>query len=629
MILGVFDKDRPGSALAHDLLQAIRQLSREGAEAQTAMWSDRHVAICSIPLQIDTLDESPQPFLNEERTIAVMFAGKIHNAITLRDCLGSGHRWRTGCSGEVLVPLYEQSQGGFLDCVNGKFAFALWDAKRQTLILARDRFGIEPLFYYHSASRLVFSSSLKALLATGWATSTLNHEAVLQYLLYCYNPAEETFLRGIYKVPPGHFLCFNDSNLFRTRYWHLSFANTPVKSEEEYCGEILDLIADAIRIRLEPDRPPGVLLSGGTDSSAIVSLASRLAHTPLHTFSFRCAGRSYDESRYARLVAERCGAHYVEIPYQPDHLTLITRAVRAMDEPFCDIGIEIGTYLLGQAAEGKASYVFSGEGGDELFGGHPVYIASKVAAVVDRLPRPLLRPLTDALQRLPDSDQKKNLKVKLKRFAYSLAFPPELLSHRWRIYYAADELHELCSADFIEQCDLPKMFDGMLRYSEQADGRDVLSRSLYSDYQTLVGFYLRRLGLLTAFTVESRLPLLDHRLVEYAAKIPSRLKIRRIAETKYLYKKALENVVPREILYDRPKLGHSVPMKNWLRDDAKVRGWVADVLSDGAFKRRGLFRPAYVGRMVDEHMRKRDNHSHRLWGLMVLEFWLRQCFDAA
>jgi asparagine synthase (glutamine-hydrolysing) len=298
-----------------------------------------------------------------------------------------------------------------------------------------------------------------------------------------------------------------------------------------------------------------------------------------------------------------------------------------MDEPFCDIGIELGTYLLGQAAQGKVSYVFSGEGGDELFGGHPVYVADKLATVVDRLPQSLMSPLVRTLQKLPDSDQKKNFQVKLKRFAYSFSFPPELLSHRWRIYYTPEELQELCTDDFIASCDMTRVFDGVLKYSRETDGRDLLSRSLYSDYYTLVNFYLRRLELLRAFSLESRLPLLDHRLVEYAAKIPSRLKIRRLSDTKYIYKKVLEGVLPRQILYDRPKLGHSIPMKNWMRDDVHLRGWMAEVLSNGSLRNGGFFRKDFIHQMVEEHIQKTHNYSHRLWGLMVLELWLRTWHD--
>jgi asparagine synthase (glutamine-hydrolysing) len=629
MILGILDRARRGSEIKEHLLRVPVPTSNGTDGVPTTVWANQHLALASIPRQIDRLGEIPQPFISEDQTITVLFEGKIHNTEEIKRILGSDYRFRTDCSGEALAHLYDKYRENFLHPVNGKFAFALWDERNQKLILGRDRLGIEPLFYFSDERRLIFSSSLKAMLAKGWVSNQLNHEAVLQYLLYCYNPGDQTFVRNIYRLPAGHLLSSNGSGVSISKYWRLSFAETHVKSEEQYREEILNLIEDAIRIRLEPDGPPGIFLSGGTDSSTIVSLTSRMLREPVRTFSFRCEGKAFDESRYARFVSERYGTQHTEIAYYPDQLSLISKAVEAMDEPFCDIGIEVGTYLLAKAAQGKVSYVFSGDGGDELFGGHPVYIADKLATIVDRVPRVFVSPITRALQRIPDSDQKKDLQVKLKRFAYSLSFPPELLSHRWRIYYTPQELEELCTGDFIAHCDVQKSFDGMFQYTREADGKDQLSRSLYSDYHTLVDFYLRRLGLLRVFSLESSLPLLDHRLVEYAAKIPSYLKIRGLWDTKYIYKKVLQTILPREILHDRPKLGHSVPMKNWLREDAKLRAWVLDMLSDAHFNHNGFFRPGVVRRMIEEHVRKSHNHSHRIWGLIVLELWLRDFSRAA
>jgi asparagine synthase (glutamine-hydrolysing) len=627
VILGVWDRNRSGSELEAELLRSGAQLVEGKRNARVKAWHNRHVAFCWIPSEIDTLDEASQPFANGDQTIVSLFEGKIYNAAETGTGLGSGYVFDTYRSGEALGYLYERYGECFLNRVNGKFTFALWDERNQKLLLGRDRLGIEPLFYCNDGKRFVFSSSVRGLLATGWVSRQLNYKAVLPYLVYGYNPGHETFLQGVNKLPAGHLLFIDGSGMSMKRYWRLSFGETQAKTEEEYREEILSLIEDAIRICLDPQRSPGILLSGGTDSSTIVSLASRMSRKPLYTFSFRCEGRSYDESRYARLVAQRHGTEHTEIPYDPDHLALIFRAVQSMDEPFCDIGIEIATYLLGRAAQGTVSYVLSGEGGDELFGGHPVYVADKFAAVVDRFPRILTGSLVQLLQKIPDSDQKKNFQVKLKRFAYSLSFPPELLSHRWRAYYTPRELQELCTEDFLARCDVRQLFHGMLQYSGETDGWDPLSRSLYSDYHTLVNFYLRRLELLRGFSIESRLPLLDYRLVEYAAKIPSGRKIRGFSDTKYIYKKVLEGVLPREILYDRPKLGHSVPMKNWLREDAKLQKWMAEILSELSLVKRGFFRSSVVRRFVEEHLSRRHNHSHRLWGLVVLELWLRAWLD--
>jgi asparagine synthase (glutamine-hydrolysing) len=627
MIIGILDRDREGSQLKQDLLRVAGSTFPDRGGDKAAVWSDSNLAFCSIPLQIDTLDEVPQPFANEDRTVFLVFEGKIYNASELKKLLGTDHRFQTGCSSEVLVHLYEERRNRFLDQVNGKFAFALWDKSEQRLLLGRDRLGIEPLFYFSDDKRFIFGSSLRSLLATGWIKKQLNYGALLHYLQFCYNPGDETFVTNVFKLPAGHLLSLNDSGISIHKYWHLSFAEIQLKSEETYREEVLDLFEDAIRIRLDPHKPPGVFLSGGTDSSAIVSLTSRMPTNPIKTFSFRCGGKSFDESHYAQMVAQRYQTQHTVIPYDPDQLHKIFAIVESMDEPFCDIGIEIATWILGQAAHGKVSYVLSGEGGDELFAGHPVYVADKLAVVADRIPQAIMKPLTWILQRFPDNDQKKSFQVKAKRFAYNLSFPPELLSHRWRIYYTPQELKQLCTDDLLKHLDMNKRLDGMLKYNSDADGKDQLSRSLYSDYKTLVDFYLRRLGLLHILSVESRLPLMDYRLVEYGAKIPSWLKIRGLSNTKYVYKKILEEILPREILYGRPKLGHSIPMKNWLREDTRARELIQDVLSDGSSKNRGVFRINFVQQMIEQHMRKTQNHSHRLWGLLVLELWLRAWMD--
>ena len=626
MILGVLDPRCGAEGLKEVLVRAVDRTSN-GSAAQASFWADGHLAMCSVPRGIPTLDEGPQPFLSPGGKMTAVFEGKVHNVDEIESRLGNGGRYAASRSGQALVDLFERHGEDFLGSVNGKFAFAIWDTREQRLVLGRDHLGVESLFYADQGDRFVFGSSLKAVIATGMVEKRLNRDAVLQYLLYCYNPDDQTFAQGVYKLPAGHTLSIDAGGISKRRYWRLSFEETTLHAEERYREEVLDLIRDAIRIRLDPGQGPGVFLSGGTDSSAIVSLTSGMRSEPIQSFSFRCQGPSYDESSYARFVADQFGTDHTEVSYTAERLSLVGTAVVSMDEPFCDIGIEMATVLLGRAAEGRVSYVFSGEGGDELFAGHPVYVADKVAAFVDMIPRGLTVPMARALQRIPDSDQKRNLQVKLKRFAYSLAFPPQLLSHRWRTYYTPGELLDLCSPDFVAECNLQGLFEVMARHTRDADGGDRLSRSLYSDYHTLVDFYLRRLALLRTFRIESRLPLLDYRLVEYAARIPSSLKIKGFSDTKYIYKKILEGIVPREILHDRPKLGHSVPMKNWMREEVGLKDWLGDVLSNGALRDSGFFRREYLAQMMDAHQRKVENHSHRLWGLAVLGLWLQQWGD--
>jgi len=622
VILGAYNPDVGGAELKQELLRAVERTPNIPDGARPEVWADGPVVLAWIPQGMRTLDESGQPYQNESKTITMVFEGKIYNLEEIAGELGAGSEFSLENSGQSIIGLYERFGAEFLGHLNGKFSLALWDAASGKLLLARDRLGIEPLFYCQDSGTLKFGSSLRAFLSTGFIKAELCHDAVLQYLLYCYNPAEQTVLRGVRNLRAGHMMTVDSAGTEISRYWHLSFADTFDKSEEQYQKEALELIRDSVRIRLDPDDPPAVFLSGGTDSSTLVGLASKMTDKPLQTFGFRCVGPQYDESPYAQYVADHFGVPYSRVDYEPDKLALIEKAVEWMDEPFCDLGIEIGTFLMGGAAADHAGYVFSGEGGDELFAGHPVYVADNAAAFVDILPKALVRPVARLLQKIPDSEQKKDLKVKLKRFAYSVAFPKELLSHRWRIYYTPEELQELCTPAFLAECELDRLYDGIQESMEGSDGHDHLAHSLYSDYYTLVAFYLSRLRLLRAYSLESRLPLLDHRLVEYAAKIPSSLKIKGMSDTKYIYKRILEPLLPHKILYDRPKLGHGVPMKNWFREDPEFTNWTSRVLENGELKKRGFFQASFVERMLDEHQRKVFNHSHRIWALLVLDLWL-------
>jgi asparagine synthase (glutamine-hydrolysing) len=294
-----------------------------------------------------------------------------------------------------------------------------------------------------------------------------------------------------------------------------------------------------------------------------------------------------------------------------------------MDEPLCNAGITIATFLLAEAAQGKVRRTFSGDGGDELFGGHPVYAADRVAAKIDRIPYFLQLPFLTLARALPDSDQKLNFTVKLKRFAESLGYSKDLGTYRWRIQYGPAELKQLLLNGARSQTDDPSVLHDVLELIGEADGPDVLSRSLYVDSMTEIGFYLRRMDLVRGFGLTPVFPLLDHRLFEYAAGIPSDLKFRDASNTKYIQHRAMEGVLPDEIVHRKDKLGHSIPLKNWLREDEGVKGFVYETLSDSSGRTHDLVDPAFIRRLWGDHQARRENNSHRLWSLTVLELWLR------
>ena len=348
MIFGIYEPNQSADALRQTVQDAVSEPST------VKVWTKDSIALAWLKSGISTLDEPHQPY-HSDRTVSV-FEGKLYNLAELQSRLGTDVL-STECSGKALGMLYERYGEDFLERVNGKFSLALWDKRSQTLTLGRDRLGIQSLFYSSQGDRLLFSSSLKTLLKLPGISKQLNHQAVIDYLLYCYNPSRDrSFFQGVYKLPASHLLKVNSSGVTRYQYWNLDFSNTESKTEDQYKTEIPALIEDAVKLRLDTQQPPGVLLSGGIDSSTMVSLTSKLSSTPISTFSFRCRGKSYDESQYARLIANRFQTNHTEVPYETKEVSCIAEVAASMDEPFCDIGIEIATFLLGRTASGQVSH---------------------------------------------------------------------------------------------------------------------------------------------------------------------------------------------------------------------------------------------------------------------------------
>ena len=297
--------------------------------------------------------------------------------------------------------------------------------------------------------------------------------------------------------------------------------------------------------------------------------------------------------------------------------------VALMDEPFSDVGINVASFLLAEAAKGKTNLLFTGDGGDELFAGHPVYMADKVGRLFRMIPALVRQPLFQFGRRLPDSEQKKDWKVMLKRFSESYDFPQQLGTQRWRIYYTLQELSMLLNRSLFHSIS-DEIFSIMIQFNLNALGTDLLSRSLHADYQTVVQFYLRRMEIPRAFGLSPRMPMLDPELVLLCARIPSKFKIHGWGNTKYIEKVAVEPLLPDEIVHRKDKLGHSIPLKNWIRDHSGTRSFVGDLVSKTTLHKRGLFDPVMVERLWQEHQNRVRNHSHRLWALAVLELWMRE-----
>ena len=552
----------------------------------------------------------------ENKNSGLVWEGEIDNWNELKNGTRAEH------PGEILWHLYQKQGTALFERMNGAFSLALWDASKKILVLARDALGQMPLYYTTSQNGFSFSNALLPLVGLREAHEGIHFPTVMKYLTFCYNPGTETFFKGIHKLRPGHYLIYKEGRAEPHRYWSLAFKN--IQKDENIIGEaIRNELTNAVERRVYSRKKTGAFLSGGLDSSSIVSLLHQLGQKEMTTFSFRCKGKSFDESHYAKIVAKTFGAKHHIVEYGPKDVLLAQEMVSFMDEPFCDVGINIGTYLLAKKAAGMVDTLFTGDGGDELFAGHPVYVADQTARIVKKIPNFLLQPVFALGRKLPDSENKKDWKVKFKRFSESYRYPQNLGTHRWRVYYHPTDLMDLMVDHHLDESDFHAIYDDIDLYYREANGVDTLSRTLSCDYQTVVQFYLQRMALVRAFGMVPKIPMLDPNVVAYCATVPSNLKIHGFSDVKYIERVAVEPLLPHEIVHRKDKLGHSIPLKNWMRDDAKVKNFMLDLLSEENIKTRGWFDASIVQNMISEHMERRVNHSHRLWALMILELWMQ------
>ncbi len=625
MIYGIVNRSKEQNVSQGGLIK-LRPEHLSGKAVNTFI--NQNVALGISEIGVPTIDERVGIAFSSDKQIAVAATGNIFRSNEDVSEKSSGTRSTKTDVAKLILTCYQKSADSGFKKLNGQFAAAIWDAAKNRFLLVRDHLGFEPLFYYWDEKTLVFCSSLKALLQFEKIKDQLNYRAIRNYLLFNYNPGLDTFIQNVKKVQPGFCLILENEKLTPKKYWFLSYQNQNGRQLEEYTEELIFLTKDSIKIRAnESSSDPGAFLSGGMDSSSVVGLLSGLVDRPVHTFSFRCREKSVDESYYARVMAEHYKTQHHEVEFTADELINLEKMTDWMEEPLCDIGVELGSYILGKAAQKDVQYILTGDGGDELYAGHPVYMADKIARLFDIVPGPLRFGITKAAQILPDSDKKKSLLVKTRRFAYSYSFPAELLSNRWRIYYNDRELAKLCTPELVSGFgDLNSYKDITDLYSD-ADGNDFLSNSLYGDYQTLVHFHVDRLRLTRAFGIEARFPLHDYRLIEFSATIPPELKIKGYSQVKYIQKKALEGILPDEIVHRKDKMGHNVPMKNWMRDTTQFRDLLNDVLSESAVKNRNFFNPKIIQEMLEAHLKKRKDYSHRLYALLILELWLQKNLD--
>lgn len=586
-----------------------------------AFLGDEGVAAGVRPWGVAGLDAEERAASDRASGSWLLFSGHVY-----RDLSSDRDGPVTGAASLLLARLDAKGLAALAE-IEGSFALAWFEGRSRRLHLVRDRFGVEPLFYGLGRGGALFGSRTRDLVGTGLLAPGLCPQGLSELLTYCFIPGDATLDAQIRRVPPGHVVVLDTAGnvLERERWYRLSFAGPQEHDERQIAERFRALLEAAVVRRLAGSRP-GALLSGGMDSSSVVTFARRHREGPLLSFAFRCAGEGLDESVYARALAEAMGTEHHQVEYGEEQALEIERAVAEMDAPFCDVGINVGTWILGEAAANRADFVLTGDGGDELWASHPVYAAQRLLAPYERLgiPRDVDRALRWLGARFRDSDSKRDLRVVIKRLLPNPDLPRELGPFRWRCYYAPDELLGLVTSQTARELAPANPFKSVLDACEGYDGPDDgVSPHLYNDYVTASSFYMSRLLLLRRFGVEARSPFYDRELVEYGARIPASKKLEGLERTKRLFREAMESVLPDVINHRKDKLGHSVPMKLWLRGGGPLGRRVARLLSPDSIRARGLFRPEPVQRLLEEHRARRHNHAHRLWALYVLELWLR------
>jgi len=570
-------------------------------------------------LSIIDLSTGRQPVHNEDQSVWVVFNGEIYNFKELRkDLEKKGHRFYTSTDTEVIVHLYEEYGEGCVRYLRGMFAFALWDEMRQKLVLARDRLGIKPLYYYLSPRVFLFGSEIKSILQYPEIEREINLQALNSFLTHLYIPDPETIFKGIKKLPPAHILVVKNGAASIKRYWDLDFEPDLRKSEDEFCEILQAKIEESVKQHLVSDVPLGAFLSGGIDSSTIVAMMERQMGRPVKTFSIGFDDPDYDELRYARKVARHLGTEHYELVVKPDVIQILEDLVWHFDEPFADSSA-IPTYMVSKLAREHVKVVLSGDGGDELFAGYDRYLPNLRRSRFSILPDPfknwVLKPLSD---RMPDG-------MKGRNFLSDISLHPAEMYVNSVSYFRPGDKERLYSADLKLALGELGTYDSFHGYFEETPSKDFLTQLLYLDTKTyLPGDILTKVDRMSmAHSLEVRVPFLDHELVELAATMPSRMKLQG-SITKYILKKAMSNVLPNEIL-DRTKQGFAVPIGRWFNTQLKIL--LRDVLLDSKSMERGYFSSAFIEQALKNDVDGKSRQINQLWALFVLELWYRKYMD--
>jgi len=615
-----------GAPVDRDRLSAMCELlSHRGPDGQGVVvdgatgFGHRRLAV------IDVTDAASQPMTSADERYWITFNGEIYNYLDLRaDLAGRGHRFRTQSDTEVLLTAYREYGPRCLDRLRGMFAFAIWDRAEQRLFLARDRTGKKPLFYRYDRDGLVFASEPKAFLAEQSFAKRPNLDAIALYLAYGYVPDPWSAFEGVHKLPPAHYMVFDERGGRASRYWRLSYRDKRRVSEQEAVDHLLTVLREAVRLRLISDVPLGAFLSGGIDSSLIVALMSTLQNQQVRTFTIGFHDAQFNELEYARLVARRYETDHHEFIVNPQAAAIIPKLAWQYGEPFADSSA-IPTYYLSELTRQHVTVALNGDAGDESFAGYTRYLPPPKAKAYATCPLTIRRTLAGLARRAPHWGRPSGALARAARWARAMGGTTRERYAESLMALDSTLRHRVCTTDFVSQLSIDPMQVTIDAFAgTDADGE--LDAMLAADIATyLPGDILVKVDIATmAHGLEGRSPFLDHVVMEYAASLPATLKLNG-HRTKHVLRQAARGLIP-DALLDRPKKGFSVPMSRWLRED--LRELASDILLSDTAANRGITSRANVEAMLQDHIEGRYHWHVPLYTLLMLELWFRQYVDA-
>ncbi len=626
-IINFKDSSRVSDGALRNMCDALKHRGPDGEGAYIANREKPLVMLGHRRLKIIDLSEAGhQPMKNEDGSIWIVFNGEIYNYKELRAELErKGHLFISNTDTETVIHLYEEYHENCVNYLRGMFAFSIWDERKKSLFLARDRVGKKPLLYSYADGIFCFASEFLSLLASGLIKKEINYDSIHQYITFGYVPAPLTIYKGVYKLLPAHRLTLENGDIRTERYWQLNYSNKIRISEDEAVSELLRLLKEAVKIRLYSDVPLGAFLSGGIDSSTIVALMSSLTGNKVKTFSIGFQESGYNELKYAKIIADKFNTEHNEFIVKPNALEILPLLIERYGEPYADSSC-IPTYYVSQQTRKFVTVALNGDGGDELFGGYERYQAMLAADIYQKLPSLLKKPISGILRRLPDSVNNRNLLRNIRRVseALNLSMPQRYL--RWISMFDSDLKNHLYSDNFRDRVSKKDPLDHLMPYLEGHEGLSLTDRLLMTDTNTyLPEDLLVKVDITSmANSLEARSPFLDHKLMEFAASLPAEYKIRRLIDKKHILKKAMKGVIPSENV-NRRKMGFGVPVGSWFRNE--LRGLLCETLLSKTSFGRGYFKPEVLKNIVRKHIKGKSDYSFQLWTLLMLELWHRKFID--